>query len=107
MVKGTLELEWSCARCINEAPSEAIAASPLQYELMNTTYVVRDDEVHQIQEDDLTLLEDKSFLINNRDHNRQQAPPDARLPSDVPLDDVILQDGPLTYELVDGGTKRG
>ena len=105
MVKGTLELEWFCDRCINEI------TSPVQDELMNITYVVGDDEVHQMQEDESTVnstyLEDRSFHINERDHNRQQPPPDARLPTDIPLDDVILPDGPLTFELVDGGTKRG
>jgi hypothetical protein len=99
MVNGTLELEWFCDRCINEAP-ENTPASPLQNELMIIMYVVRDDEVHQMQEDESTVmntnstyLEDISFHINERDHNRQQAPPDARLPTDIPLDDVILPEG--------------
>lgn len=51
-------------------------------------------------------MADNTFDISNRSFERPSVPLDDSLP-DQPLDDDIPDDQPVTYEVVEGGTKRG
>ncbi|KAH3814481.1 hypothetical protein DPMN_142982 [Dreissena polymorpha] len=51
-------------------------------------------------------VEDRTFNVTNREINQPNVPLDVSL-RERPLDTVIPEDGPVTYEVVTGGTKRG
>lgn len=109
-----------------------ITASPIRS--MNTTYTVRGDDR---AEDDMDIdaadeadgaaydaedptpdaedaapdapvgyLEDRSFDVPGRVFNQQTAPLDESL-LDPQLDDIIPDDVPITFKVVEGGSERG
>ncbi|XP_052226200.1 uncharacterized protein LOC127841419 [Dreissena polymorpha] len=51
-------------------------------------------------------VEDRTFNISNREIEQPNLPLDDSV-RERPLDAVIPEDGPITYDVVTGGTKRG
>lgn len=84
-------------------PELNITASPVGS--INATYIVRND-VDEAEYPGESIIEDRSFDITGRYYRPPNVPMDDSL-SDRKLDDVIPHDVPVTYQIVEGGSKRG
>ncbi|XP_053384651.1 uncharacterized protein LOC123549348 [Mercenaria mercenaria] len=87
-------------------PVRSRSISPV-HELLNATYVIRDSADSSMPEMDLqsSFIEDRSF-----DDGRSFSQPAPQLDEslrDRSLDDSIPDDAPVTFNVVEGGTKRG
>ncbi|KAH3790283.1 hypothetical protein DPMN_168479 [Dreissena polymorpha] len=125
MMKGNAVVTWKCCECsrLVEVPPEvpAIVDFPIDDtpEVPEIVEIPMDvpPEVPEATNDisvlsDLSTdsrsdeVEDRTFNVNNREINQPNVPLDVSLRG-RPLDTVIQEDGPVTYEGVTGGTKRG
>ena len=109
MKSGALAKGWYCAQC--ERPT----VSNIHTTQMPSTR----DPINEVNESDAAPMDDEdgpfdtpqhiadnTFNINARSFDKPSAPLDDSL-LDQPLDDDILDDQPVTYKVVEGGTKRG
>jgi hypothetical protein len=125
MKSGNLDLEWKCDGCRNTqgtlSDDTDLVSSPIR--VLSTTFTIRSDNNDStddtattaaditdntdipVSQNDSTI-EDRTFDTTNRDFNRPVAALDTSLP-DRPLDDDVPADTPVTYEVVESGTKRG
>ncbi|KAH3830292.1 hypothetical protein DPMN_103532 [Dreissena polymorpha] len=121
-----LTMEWSCVDCNLDSevrqlssttvcdeipPDTSIPNSPIRE--LSQTYTVRSDgdlDVVEPEEDRMeeasNTIDDRSYDISNRNIERPHVLLDESLP-DRPLDDVIPNAVPKTYEVVESGSKRG
>ncbi|KAH3751333.1 hypothetical protein DPMN_185886 [Dreissena polymorpha] len=111
MVKGEVVLEWKCHKCSRpvqmdvtpevEVPMDATPEGPEILEANDISIISELSVESRFDE-----VEDRTFNISHREIEQPNMPVDDSV-RERPLDAVIPEDGPITYDVVTGGTKRG
>ncbi|KAH3800419.1 hypothetical protein DPMN_154052 [Dreissena polymorpha] len=111
MMKGEVFVEWKCWECSRPVPMDVTpeVKVPMDFTL----------EVPEIPEaNDISIMselsvesrsdevEDRTFNISNPEIEQPNLPLDDSV-RERPLDAVIPEDGPITYDVVTSGTKGG
>ena len=107
--RGEIELSWKCAFCVKPVPSNTTDADARVTSLNNAkTSGNQLPEIMDISPGTSLCdeIDDVKFDVRDPEFTRPMASlNDVFL--DTSLDDVILEDRPVEYEIVEGGTTRG